>query len=181
MAVPTAFFSPAGLISSIDGGRTWTVRSRGGESDFHALTAAGAGAIGFDGALRTSRDRQSWSESSIDVPPFALTADPTGRTVLATTEQGLRRSTDGALSFTPVADAPLLMLTASAGARSFLGVTPEGRLWASGDSGLTWSPRGRVEGQPQALAARGEQVAVVADERVFVSHDEGVTVTAIDS
>ncbi len=173
--------SPAGLMSSSDGGRTWEVRSRGGESDFHALAAAGAGAVGFDGALRTSRDRQSWSESSIDVPPFTLAADPSGRTVLATTEQGLRRSTDNAQTFTPVADAPLLMLTASAGARSFLGVNPEGEVWASDDGGLTWAQRGRVAGGPQALAARGEQVAVVADEHVFVSTDKGLTFTAIGS
>jgi len=173
--------SPAGLISSTDGGRTWTVRSRGGQSDFHALTAAGAGAIGFDGTLRTSRDGQSWSQSSIDVPPFALTADRSGRTVLATTEQGLRRSTDNAQTFTPVADAPLLMLAASAGARSFLGVTPEGQLWASDDGGLTWAQRGRVASRPQALAARGEQVAVVADQRVFISNDTGVTFTTIGS
>jgi len=173
--------SPAGLMSSTDGGRTWTVRSRGGQSDFHALTAAGPGAIGFDGTLRTTRDRQSWSQSSIDVPPFALTADPSGRTVLATTEQGLRRSTDNAQTFTPVTNAPLLMLAVSAGARSFLGVTPEGQLWASDDSGLTWAQSGRVASQPQALAARGEQVAVVADQRVFVSNDMGITFTAIGS
>ena len=173
--------SPAGLMSSTDGGRTWEVRSRGGESDFHALTAAGAGAVGFDGTLRATRDRQSWSQGSIDVPPFALAADPSGRTVLATTEQGLRRSTDNAKTFTPVADAPLLMLAASAGARSFLGITPEGHVWASDDGGLTWARRGRVASTPQALAARGEQVAVVADQRVFVSHDRGLTFTAIGS
>lgn len=123
-------------------------RAHRGPPTLGALTAAGAGAVGFDGTLRTTKDRQSWGQSSIDVPPFALTADPSGRTVLATTEQGLRRSTDTAQSFTPVVNAPLLMLAASAGARSFLGVTPEGQLWASGDGGLTWAPRGRVASQP---------------------------------
>lgn len=173
--------SPAGLMSSTDGGQSWRARSRGGESDFHALTAAGAGAVGFDGTLRTTVDRRTWRVSSIDVQPFALAADPIGKAVLATSEQGLRRSTDGAQTFTPVDHAPLLMLVASSGARSFLGVTPEGRLWASADSGLTWAQRGSVTGSPQALAARAKQVAVVADQQVLVSDDEGATFTAIGS
>ena len=173
--------SPAGLMSSTDGGRTWRVRSRGGESDFHALTAAGSGAVGFDGTLRATADRRSWRAGSIDVEPFALAADLSGQTVLATTEQGLRRSTDNAKTFSPVSDAPLLMLVASAGVRSFLGVTPEGQLWASDDSGVTWARRGRVASRPQALAARGEQVAVVADQQILVSADRGVTFTVMGS
>ncbi len=173
--------SPAGLMSSTDGGRTWRVRSRGGESDFHALTAAGPGAVGFDGTLRATADRQSWHAGSIDVAPFALAADPSGRTVLATAEQGLRRSTDNAKTFSPVSDAPLLMLVASAGVRSFLGVTPEGQLWASDDGGVTWARRGRVASRPQALAARGEQVAVVADQQILVSSDTGVTFSVMGS
>ena len=32
---------PVGLIESRDGGRTWAVLSRGGQSDFHALTTSG--------------------------------------------------------------------------------------------------------------------------------------------
>ena len=173
--------SPAGLMSSADGGRTWRAWSRGGESDFHALTAAGAGAVGFDGTLRATVDRRTWSAGTIDVAPFALAADPSGRSVLATSEKGLRRSTDSGQTFAPVDDAPLLMLVASGGETSFLGVTPEGRLWASDDGGLSWARRGSVTGSPQALAARGEQVAVVADQQVLVSDDGGATFTAIGS
>ena len=32
--------APVGLIKSTDAGRTWTVMSRGGESDFHAMAAS---------------------------------------------------------------------------------------------------------------------------------------------
>ena len=47
---------PMGLIESIDGGKTWKVLSRGGESDFHALTRAGDTVVAFDGQLRRTTD-----------------------------------------------------------------------------------------------------------------------------
>jgi len=167
--------SPAGLMVSTDGGRTWTVRSRGGESDFHALSAAGAGAVGFDGQVRVSTDTRTWAEGSIDAEPFALAADGSGRTVMATTEKGLRRSTDGGRSFTAVAGAPLLLLVAHAGATRFVGATPRGELWVSDDGGTTWAQRAGEPGVPQALAARGDDVALVTDARVLVSKDGGAT------
>ena len=39
---------PVGLIESRDGGRAWAVLSRGGQSDFHALTTSGRTVVGFD-------------------------------------------------------------------------------------------------------------------------------------
>jgi hypothetical protein len=170
---------PAGLLESRDRGRTWTSVSRGGRSDFHALTAAGAGAVGFDGELRRSADGRAWQTGRIDVHPHALAADRRGRVVLATTEDGLRRSTDGGRSFAAVAGAPLLLLVASNGGTLFTGVTPGGEVWSSADDGVTWRVRGAVPGQePQALAAAGDAVAVVFDGQVLVSADGGATFAA---
>lgn len=79
---------PVGLIETRDGGRSWKVLSRGGESDFHALTAAPAGVVGFDGAVRVSRDGTSWTEGTTPGDVASLAAAPDGSTVLAATPQG---------------------------------------------------------------------------------------------
>lgn len=47
-----------------DAGRTWTVLSRGGESNFHALAVSSAGVMGFDGALRVTADGKSWTRAA---------------------------------------------------------------------------------------------------------------------
>ena len=51
---------PVGLITSTDSGRTWRVSSRGGESDFHALTSSPTSVVGFDGTLRSTTDGETW-------------------------------------------------------------------------------------------------------------------------
>lgn len=51
---------PVGLIESVDGGKTWSVRSRGGQSDFHALSSSALGVVGYDGVMRASDDGRSW-------------------------------------------------------------------------------------------------------------------------
>ena len=84
---------PLGLVESTNGGQTWSVLSRAGESDFHALTASDSTVTGYDGMLRTSSDRRTWQERPIAAPPRALAASPDG-TLLATTSAGLLRSTD---------------------------------------------------------------------------------------
>lgn len=80
---------PVGLVESRDGGITWTVLSRGGESDFHALTTTGKTVIGFDGALRTTTDGRTWTDGNLDAQPRTLAGSASGSTALATTEQGL--------------------------------------------------------------------------------------------
>ena len=51
--------APVGLIKSTDAGRTRTVMSLGGQSDFHALAASTKGVRGFDGALKVTSDGKS--------------------------------------------------------------------------------------------------------------------------
>jgi hypothetical protein len=144
---------PLGLVESTDGGRTWTVRSRGGESDFHALTASAAGVLGFDGRLRASTDGTSWRELDPPSAPYALGASPDGKTVLATTTEGLLRSTDGGAAWAPVESAPLIQLVDWADDRTAVGVAPDGGVWVSEDGGKTWAEREGAGGPPQALGA----------------------------
>ena len=59
---------PVGLITSTDAGRSWRVASRGGQSDFHALTASGDTVYGYDGTLRVSTDAgRTWTDRGSDL------------------------------------------------------------------------------------------------------------------
>lgn len=50
--------NPLGLRVSMDGGQTWTTRSRSGETDVHVLATDGTSLMGSDGrGLQTSNDR----------------------------------------------------------------------------------------------------------------------------
>ena len=86
---------PLGLIRSTDRGRTWQVTSRGGQSDFHALTAGPQMVVGFDGALRTTSDGKQWADRGIPAPPRSISTSPTSGTLVATTEKGAATGTAG--------------------------------------------------------------------------------------
>ena len=47
---------------------------RGGQSDFHALTAGPAAVVGFDGVLRSSTDGTTWTTRSIPASRAVLIA-----------------------------------------------------------------------------------------------------------
>ncbi|MCZ2818536.1 F510_1955 family glycosylhydrolase [Modestobacter sp. VKM Ac-2984] len=172
---------PMGLIESTDGGRTWSPVSRQGQSDFHALTTSAAGVLGYDGTLVRSSDGTTWEEVTIPTEPHTLTASPTGELVLATTAQGLLRSTDGGGTWALVDDAPLLQVVDWAGADAEVaGVDPSGVVWTSSDGGVTWRQGARLGSAPQAVAlAVGEdgvpRVVVATAEALVESVDGGQT------
>ncbi|WP_404386459.1 exo-alpha-sialidase [Knoellia locipacati] len=173
---------PMGLIESTDGGRSWTVLSRGGQSDFHTLTQAGDTLVAFDGVLRRSKDRRSWSTTGLTQQPRTLASDPEGRTVLATTQDGLMASRDQGASWAPVAGAPLLLQVAWGDARSVAGVTPAGAVAMSTDGARTWRLTGAKVPPPQAISASmtatGFEVLVVTEREVLGSRD-GATFTPV--
>lgn len=70
---------PLGLAESTDRGQSWTVLSRGGQSDFHALAAGPNGVLGFDGQLRASTDGLTWQSLEIPVAPASLAISPPNR------------------------------------------------------------------------------------------------------
>jgi photosystem II stability/assembly factor-like uncharacterized protein len=166
---------PMGLIESTDGGKSWKVLSRGGESDFHALAKAGDTVVGFDGQLRRTTDGRSWSRASIPAAPRALASDPKGTRILATTERGLMMSTDHGATWSEVKGAPLMLLTAWADDQTAVGIAPDGSVAISRDAAKTWRTTGKTGPAPQAMSASttaaGLEILVVTDERVVRSTD----------
>jgi hypothetical protein len=178
--------APVGLIKSTGAGRTWTVLSRGGESDFHALAASSAGVMGFDGALRVTADGKSWTQGGLTAEPRCLASSPDGSQVLATTNQGVQSSTDGGRTWVPLTSAPPLFLAAWADAKTVVGVTTEGKLAISADAGRTWRadlatvPSGEAVSASRNKAGQLE-ILVVSDTGVLQSRDKGATLTKLTS
>lgn len=147
---------PVGLIESRDGGKTWTVLSRGGQSDFHALTTAGSTVIGFDGALRATADGRSWTDGNLDAEPRTVTGSAGGSTALATTQEGLMRSTDDGATWREVDQAPWLLMAAFGDGDTVAGLTPDGQVHTSANAGVTWQATQLLAPDAQALHASGE-------------------------
>lgn len=141
--------NPLGLRASMDGGQTWTTRSRSGSTDFHVLATDGTSLVGSDGrGLQTSNDGGVTWTPGAEVAVGALTITPSG--VWAVTPNGVARSTDGGRSFTAVPAAPPLALI-SGTSRGLWGVDGAGYVWSSAD-GAEWDRGGRV-GAVQALTS----------------------------
>lgn len=147
---------PVGLIESRDGGNTWTVLSRGGGSDFHALTTAGSTVIGFDGVLRSTADGRTWRDGDLDAQPRTLAGSRSGTTVLATTAAGLMHSTDAGVTWQEVDQAPLLLMAAFGDGDAVAGLTPDGQVHTSTDAGRTWQATQLLAPDAQALYVSGE-------------------------
>lgn len=163
--------NPVGLIESRDAGQTWQPVSQGGRSDLHTLSAAGSTLVGFDGALRLSDDGgRTWQDGD-DVRPPSVALSPDATTVIATTERGPVRSTDGGRSFEPVDGAPVVVLVAWADDATVWAVDPSGVLHVSVDAGLTWEQRAATGGQPYAIGADPSGVVVATATRVVASAD----------
>jgi photosystem II stability/assembly factor-like uncharacterized protein len=170
---------PAGLVRSTDEGRTWQVLSRGGESDFHALAAGPDFVIAFDGTLRLTTDRTSWSDLAIDAAPHSLAVAPASGMILATTEQGLLASRDRGTTWKQLTPSALLALVAWADESTVVGAGVDGRLHISRDAGQSWTAGTKEVGDVTALGAgtsdgKAEALFVVGTD-VLRSTDEGAT------
>jgi photosystem II stability/assembly factor-like uncharacterized protein len=168
-----------GLIESTDGGQTWQSLSLAGEADFHALRARHGQVYGYHGGtLMVSDDKKTWQTGAqLPLADFAVSAtDPD--VILATTEQGLARSTDGGTTFDVTPGAPLLQLVSWPDGELVVGVAPDGTVHVSEDGGASWTERGSVGEQPQALVADGDDIYVALDGALLASNDGGTTFKA---
>lgn len=171
--------NPVGLIRSSDGGATWEEVSRQGESDFHTLTTTKSGIIAFDGTLRTSKDGTAWDTVAAGFAPAVLAGHPESDTVLATTEEGLQRSTDGGQTWALQEGGPVVQFAAFASASDAVTVEPTGAVHTSSDGGATWVRKGQLEGRTMAVAATGTgeglRIWAATSAGVFVSDDGGAS------
>lgn len=89
----------------------------------------------------------------MDFAPAVLAGSPTSDTVLATTPQGIRRSTDSGKTWSAVKSAPVIQFAAFAGPTQAVGVEPDGTVYYSADAGATWSRKGKIQDTVHAVAA----------------------------
>ncbi|MEU1866306.1 F510_1955 family glycosylhydrolase [Streptomyces gardneri] len=171
-----------GLVESTDSGRTWHEKSLGGEVDFHSLdTAPDSTVYGYDstnGRLRVSPDGVTWEDRAA-LRALDIAVSPAGPgTVLATTETGVARSTDGGRTFAPGEGQVLAYV--SWGARDALfGVDQSGVLFRGTEtgSGIRWDRVAAVPGgAPQALTVvDARRLLVATQDGVYESRDGGRT------
>ncbi len=174
---------PVGLIESTDQGKTWQVLSRGGESDFHALTAGPDRVLGFDDQLRASTDGRTWDTLAIPfapAAPAALAIAPGTGTVVATTEDGVMRSDDDGATWEILKTPQLMSLIDWADDETIVGAGIDGNLLTSRDAGKTWTasdqPLGEITALGASITADGEiETLIVADSTVLRTTDGGKT------
>ncbi|SMD25526.1 hypothetical protein SAMN05660733_08165 [Lentzea albidocapillata] len=169
-----------GLIESKDAGRTWQTLSLKGAADFHSLEVKHNRVYGYNsqnGQLMVSENQRDWdTRGRVAMADFTVSpADPD--VVLATTREGLVRSTDGGRTFAAAAGSPRLVLLDWSEGEVVFGVGMDGIVHVSGDSAATWTAKGRVTGTPAALAAKGSAVYVATESAIHASTDSGGTFT----
>jgi len=168
-----------GLIESTDAAQTWLSLSLAGEADFHALEAKHGQVYGYDSQTRqimVSTDKTTWDRRArLALADFAVSPDNPDL-LLATTQQGPARSSDGGRSFSTIAGAPLLVLLDWPATDRLVGVAPDGTVHTSTDGGAGWTATGRVPGQPEAITTHGAtDVYVATDSGIYRSTDNGRT------
>jgi hypothetical protein len=167
-----------GLIESTDAGQAWRSLSLAGAADFHALEAKHDQVYGYDSQTRqimVSADKTTWDpRARLALADFAVSPDSPDL-LLATTQQGPARSTDGGRSFSPIAGAPLLVLLDWPSTDRLVGVAPDGTVHTSADGGAGWTVTGQVPGQPEAITTHGAEVYVATDSGIYRSTDNGAT------
>ncbi|MEV4334276.1 hypothetical protein AB0K02_27725 [Streptomyces sp. NPDC049597] len=157
------------------------MRSLTGQADFHALDCAGGTIYGYDstqGLLRVSKDGTSWDDRA-RIEALDIAVDPNDPdTVLATTADGVAKSTDAGKTFT-AGKQPVMAYISWAEARALYGIDPSGALNRSTDGGSTWKRTAAIPGgQPQALTAiDAERVLAATQDGVYESRDGGRTFT----
>ena len=170
-------FGHLGLIATDDGAKTWTTLSLEGQADFHSLAPTKSGLYGYNSLSSTlmhSSDGKAWTEL-FQGAITDLAADPNDPDhLLLTTETGVQDYQRGSRP-TPIAGTSGIALAEWADRRTVVGLSVNGNVLVSTDTGRNWSSAGHVEGGIEALgtSAKGWQVATA--KGIFESTDKGIT------
>lgn len=158
-----------------------------GEVDFHSMSIgespSGRALAGIDsetGQVMVSRDgAETWSTGT-SISARTVSWDASAEMLYATTEQSLLVSKDDGMTFTPVDEAPLLVLIASSPTDSsteafMVGVDVDGYVHTSTD-GLTWTSSGLAPPLTEAISVgSGGSIVAAGISGVHRSDDRGAT------
>ncbi|WP_342451799.1 WD40/YVTN/BNR-like repeat-containing protein [Arthrobacter sp. H16F315] len=105
---------------------------------------------------------------------------------MATTPQGIHRSTDGGKTWNTVDSGPVIQFAAFASPAEAVGIEPDGTVHSSTDAGATWTRKGKIKDTVQAVAAvKGPEAALsiwaATASGLVVSTDGGVTFRPADA
>ncbi len=151
-----------GLIESTDAGETWKPLSLLGEADFHTLVAAHERVYGFDATSQrfmVSRDKKTWeTRSEVGLVSFAVDPRHPDK-VIATTGDGLIRSSDGGQTWQPT-DGPAVVFLDWDPATGAWGLGPAGDLFnnASGLESGEWRRQAELDGRAEAVLVAGSEI-----------------------
>lgn len=171
----------SGLIRSDNAGHSWKTIALKGQARFTTIEAWRDLLFAYEEAgqaFMTSADGgRSWQALSTQPLFLDLAVNPADRSLmLAATEGPTLRTRDGGESWQPLPQPRFLFAGWEPGGRLW-GVDEPGAIYASNDSGATWSQEGSLPvGLPQAfLAADSGLYAAVKDVGIFRSTDGAKT------
>lgn len=169
-----------GLIESTDGGKTWQTRSLAGEADFHALDYRHKTVFGVNaGQLMTSADLTSWKTAGTTALADVAVSPDTADDIVATTEHGVARSSDGGQTFALLRSAPLMVFISWGADGTLAGVTPDGVVYLADKPDGKWTKRASL-GPPEALTVESaKEIYVATGGEVLLSADGGATFNSI--
>ena len=169
-----------GLLESKDGAKTWDKKSLLGKADFHALRYAHGTIYGYDStgaAFMVSRDGRRWEKRSGTTLGDFVVSPQDRDLVLASTPNGLERSTDGGRTWRPAQSPAQPVLLAWEDIDELWLVDFSGGVHMSADGGDSWKERGQADPRPEAFLATADRLYIAVEDGIYASRDGGRTWT----